>query len=61
MNIDVTAVTSANPRRTWDKGHMTNRNLLLGRSEPSEKLAREEIAALDQATVPPDRRRSRIR
>ena len=32
---------------------MTNRNLLLGRSKPSEKLTREEIAALDQATVPP--------
>ena len=32
---------------------MTNRNLLLGRSKPSERLTREEIAALDQATVPP--------
>ena len=32
---------------------MTNRNLLLGRSKPSEKLTREEIAALDKATVPP--------
>ena len=32
---------------------MTNRNLLLGRSKPSEKLTREEIAALDQVTVPP--------
>ena len=31
---------------------MTNRNLLLGRSRPSEKLSREEIAALDKATVP---------
>ena len=26
---------------------MTNRNLLLGRSRPREKLTREEIAALD--------------
>ena len=32
---------------------MTNRSRLLGRSKPSEKLTREEIAALDQATVPP--------
>ena len=32
---------------------MTNRNILLGRSKPSEKLTREEIAALDKATTPP--------
>ena len=32
---------------------MTNRNSLMGRAKPSEKLTREEIAALDQATVPP--------
>ena len=32
---------------------MTNRNSLLGRSRPREKLTREEIAALDEATVPP--------
>ena len=32
---------------------MTNRNLLQGRSKPSEKLTREEIAALDKVTVPP--------
>ena len=32
---------------------MTNRNILLGRSKPSERLSREEIAALDQATAPP--------
>ena len=31
---------------------MTNRNSLLGRSRPREKLTREEIAALDKATVP---------
>ena len=34
-------------------GNMTYRNLLLGRSKPSEKLMREEIAALDKVTVPP--------
>ena len=33
---------------------MTNRNSLLGRSKPREKLTREEIAALDEATVPPE-------
>ena len=32
---------------------MTNRNLLLGRSKLSEKLTREEIAALDKVTTPP--------
>ena len=32
---------------------MTNRNLLLGRSKPSEKLTREEIAALDKVPTPP--------
>ena len=32
---------------------MTNRNLLLGRSKPSEKMTREEIAALDRVAAPP--------
>ena len=32
---------------------MTNRNSLLGRSRPRERLTREEIAALDEATVLP--------
>ena len=32
---------------------MTNRNLLLGRSKPSEKLTREEISSLDKVTAPP--------
>lgn len=32
---------------------MTNRNSLLGRSRPSEKLTRKEVSALDRATVPP--------
>ena len=31
---------------------MTNRNSLLGRSKPNEKLTRAEIAALDKVTVP---------
>ena len=32
---------------------MTNRNSLLGRSKPSEKLTGEELAALNKVTVPP--------
>ena len=32
---------------------MTNRNSLLGRSKPSEKLTGEQLAALDKATAPP--------
>ena len=30
-----------------------NRNVLLGRSKPSEKLTREEISSLDQVAAPP--------
>ena len=32
---------------------MSNRNSLLGRSRPREKLTGEELAALDKVTVPP--------
>ena len=32
---------------------MSNRNSLLGRSKPSEKLTGEELAALDKVTAPP--------
>ena len=32
---------------------MSNRNSLLGRSKPSEKLTREQLSALDKVTVPP--------
>ena len=32
---------------------MTNRNSLLGRSKPRDKLTREQLAALDKVTVPP--------
>ena len=31
---------------------MTNRASQLGRSRPSEKLTREDVAALDKATMP---------
>ena len=32
---------------------MTNRNLLLGRSKPSERLSRQEITALEEVAAPP--------
>ena len=32
---------------------MTNRNSLLGRSRPRERLTKEEVAALEKATAPP--------
>ena len=51
--VDVRAVTRTKPGETETRGNMTNRNSLLGRAKPSEKLTREEIAALDKATVPP--------
>ena len=34
---------------------MTNRNSLLGRSRPGERLTREEIAALEKVTAPEPR------
>ena len=51
--VDVRAVTRTKPGETETRGNMTNRNSLLGRSRPRGKLTREEIAALDEATVPP--------
>ena len=33
---------------------MAKRTSQLGRSRPSEKLTREEIAALDKVTLPPE-------
>ena len=33
---------------------MAKKTSLLGRSRPSEKLTREEVAALDKATLPPE-------
>jgi hypothetical protein len=35
---------------------MADKNSLLGRSRPSERLSRDEIAALDSATAPPQQR-----
>ena len=51
--VDVRAVTRTKPGEPGTRGNMANRNALLGRSRPREKLTREEIAALDKATVPP--------
>ena len=51
--VDVRAVTRAKPGEPGTRGNMANRNALLGRSRPREKLTREEIAARDKATVPP--------
>ena len=53
VNIDVTADCANQIRGTGTSGNMTNRNLLLGRSRPREKLTREEIAALDRVTSSP--------
>ena len=53
MNIAVTAVTRTGPGETETGGNMTNRNSVLGRSKPSEKLTGEELAALDKVTIPP--------
>jgi hypothetical protein len=35
---------------------MADKNSLLGRSRPSERLSRDEVAALDSATAPPQQR-----
>ena len=35
---------------------MADKSSLLGRSRPSERLSRDEIAALDSATAPPPQR-----
>ena len=51
--MDATADCAKQTRETETSGNMTNRNSLLGRSKPSERLTREEITALDKATVPP--------
>ena len=52
MNIAVTAVARTGPGETETGGNMTNRNSLLGRAKPNEKLTGDQIAALDKATVP---------
>ena len=52
MNIDVTATTRTKPGETETRRNMAKRTSLLGRSRPSERLTREEITALDKATVP---------
>ena len=52
MNIDVTATTRTKPGENETRRNMAPKTSLLGRSRPSERLTREEIAALDKATLP---------
>ena len=54
MNIDLTTVKRTNPGRAQTRRNMTNKASQLGRSIPSEKLTREEVAALDRATRTPE-------
>ena len=54
MNIDVTATTRTKPGETETRRNMAKRTSLLGRSRPSEKLTREEVAALDKAILSPE-------
>ena len=54
MNIDVTATTRTKPGETETRRNMAKRTSLLGRSRPSERLTREEIAVLDKVTLPPE-------
>ena len=54
MNIEVTATTRTKPGETETRRNMAKRTSLLGRSRPSERLTREEIAALDKVTLPPE-------
>ena len=54
MNIDVTATTRTKPGETETRRNMAKRTSLLGRSRPSERLTREEIAALDKVALPPE-------
>ena len=45
------------PNQTWEtetRRNMAKRTSLLGRSRPSERLTGEEVAALDNATLPPE-------
>ncbi len=54
MNIDVTTASRTRPVEAEVRMNMAKRTSLLGRSRPSEKLTREEVAALDNATLPPE-------
>ena len=54
MNIDLTTVKRNKPGGAQTRRNMTNKASHLGRSRPSEKLTREEVAALDNATLPPE-------
>ena len=52
MNICVTTASRTRPGGAETRRNMAKRTSLLGRSRPSERLTREEITALDKATVP---------
>ena len=52
MNNCVTTASRTRPVGADIRRNMSIRTSLLGRSRPSERLTREEIAALDKATLP---------
>ena len=52
MQYDLESLSYANlSSLNWDKMNMTSRNFLRGRFKPSEKLTREEFAALGKLTM----------
>ena len=54
MNICATPASRTRPVSAETRRNMAKRTSLLGRSRPSEKLTREEIAVLDKVTLPPE-------
>ena len=54
MNICVTTASRTKHGETETRRNMVKRTSLLGRSRPSERLTREEIAVLDKVTLPPE-------
>ncbi len=54
MNNCVTTASRTRPVGADIRRNMSIRTSLLGRSRPSERLTREEIAVLDKVTLPPE-------
>ena len=54
MNICVTTASRTRPEEAETRRNMAKRTSLLGRSRPSERLTKEEIAVLDKVTLPPE-------
>ena len=54
VNICVTTASRTRPGGAETRRNMAKRTSLLGRSRPSERLTREEIAVLDKVTLPPE-------